>query len=138
MQAAQCLCQPFIIPRQETEARRLGVTALHHPPLWQQHKALFRLGQLHDFEVHVVGLRIPGCLRPRIALVDKHQFDRIPGDRLHLGGQGADLAPTLFVGCGDMESQQMAPRLHRHMHLRAPTAFAPVIARPRATFGRRL
>ena len=30
------------------------------------------------------------------------------------------------------------PHLHRHMHLRAPTAFAPVIARPRATFGRRL
>lgn len=88
----------------------LWLTRLHDPALGQQYKALFRLGQLHDFELQMVGLGILGRLGIRRALVDKREDDGIPCYLLYLGRQGADLAPILLVGGRDMRRQQM-PRI---------------------------
>jgi hypothetical protein len=86
----------------------------------------------------MVGLGILGRLGTRIALVDKREDDGIPCHLLYLGRQGADLAPILLVGGRDLGCQQMPQGIDGHMHLRTAAAFRPIIARPRAAFGRRL
>ncbi len=57
---------------------------------------------------------------------------------LHLGGQGADLAPVLLVGRADVEGQQVPQGIDGPIALGAPMAFGAIIPRPRATCGRRL
>jgi hypothetical protein len=73
-----------------------------------------------------------------IALVDKDDLDGVAGHLLDLLSQVSHLSPLLFIGRGDMQSQQVAQGINRHVNFTALFAFMAVIAGATATFRGRL
>lgn len=135
MQICKRLGQMLIIPHQATKLRRSAKIAFDDPPLGQQDAAFFRFGQLDHFQAHVMGLGRLGSVVPYIPLAHKHGCDCVAGDRLHCVGQRTDLAPILHVRGGDVERQQIAQSIHRHMDFGAMTAPNAVIPHSGAAFG---
>ena len=65
-------------------------------------------------------------------MVDERQRDRVPRRLLDRLGQNADLNPVLLVGRRDMQRQQMAERVDRHVDPRALLPLVTVISGPGA------
>jgi hypothetical protein len=138
MQASKGLRQLCIISRQATKPAGPGETAFHDPALRQQYESFFRLGQLDDLQLPMLGLCILRGLVPRIPLVDIRDVHRIARHVLDLRGQMRHLPPLLDVGRGDMQRQEVPQGIDGHMDFTPACAFGPVIAGPGTALGRRL
>ena len=138
MQARKGLGPLCIIPCQAATARCPGMTTLHHPALGQPYKALLGCGQLDDCQLPMMSLGRLRRLRPRVLVVNVGELDRVAGHFWHFFGQCMDVAPVLRMGGSDRPRQEMAQGIHGQVHLRAPAACGPIVARSCATCRRRL
>lgn len=64
----------------------------------------------------------------RPPLVYVRQLHVFPRGGLHRSGEVFDLRPVLFAGSDDLERQQMAVGVHRHMDLAAFASLGPIVA----------
>jgi len=110
----------------------------HHPAPGQQHEAALDRVEGDDFQGDAA--RGGGGDGPVAGVARIHigQFDVLPGRLLDRLGQGRHLGAVLCVRGGDMQRQQVAQRVHRHVDLRAPALLVPVVARPAAALRARL
>src|SRR6266487_479369 len=121
VKTCQCLRPTFVIASQAAEACRPRKRALHHPSPGQQDKTALPIWQFDHLQTHAMsccGLR---WLITGISLIDICQLDGASGHFLHGGCQFLHLGSILLIGWGDMQSQQIAQRVHRRVDL---TAFA--------------
>lgn len=133
MQSCQSLWQALIVACQASKTARPAKTAFHNPASRQKNKPLLGFGQFDHFQFEPLCL---GCLRrllSGVALIDKGDFHRLPGDFLHLVGKFLDLCSILFIGRRDMQSQQMPQGVYGDMRFAAPFALVAIIAGPFAT-----
>ncbi len=77
-----------------------------------------------------------GSLLAGIALIDKGERHILAYDILYRLCQTADFLPIADIRGRDVERQQMAERIDRHMDLGATLALGAIIARTGAAFGR--
>ena len=77
-----------------------------------------------------------GCFLAGIALIDMGQADTLAGARLHGPGKTVDLGTIVDTGRRDVQSQEMAARIHRQVQLGALLAPGTGVAGPLATLGR--
>ena len=128
----------FVVSGEATKTRRPSEASLYHPAAWQQDKAAFGLGMFNNFQLDAVSgsrfFRRLAC----VTLIHVSQFDIFLRDLLHLPGQFADLGAILLIGWRDVQSQQMAQRIHSRMYFRSFAPFGSVIACSRSRFRRRL
>jgi hypothetical protein len=68
-------------------------------------------------------------------LIDEGDLDARARGRLHGFGQLADLSPVIGIGWRDVQRQEVAERVHRHVQLRALLALGSVVAGPLAALG---
>lgn len=137
-EGSQSLGQALVVPRQAAKPGRPGKSPFDHPTPGQQHKAALGFGELDHLQCDAVHLGGRRRLFPRIALIDIGQFNLPVRDFLHRLGQLPNLIPILGIGRGDVQRQQVSQGIDGHMDFRAALALGPVVARPRATGGRRL
>jgi len=72
---------------------------------------------------------------PGVALIHKGDFDRIARGFLDLLSQFGNLGSLLFVGRGDMQSQQVAQGINCQMHFAALFTFMTIVAGSLTAFG---
>ena len=97
MEERHSLRQPLVISCQSTEASGPCQPPLHDPLPEKKHEPFLRLGQFHDFEPHVLFSGRCQSVVSGVAPIDKCDFDALPGHRLHLLSESADLIPLLLV-----------------------------------------
>lgn len=123
--------QAFVVARQTAEAGHPanGAEAGQSPS---------GLRQLDDFQAKTLCSGLLLGIVTGVALVNKGHLNRSAGDSLNLLSQLAYLSTVLFVGGRDLQCQQMAQGIHRHMRLAGFAAFGSVIGRAGTTFRARL
>src|SRR5262249_48775092 len=108
--------------------------ALHDPTARQQDETLLGLGQLDDNQLNtLLGSRLL-WLMAGIALVNKGNLNVLTCDLLNLVCQLSHLGAVSFIGRGQVQSQQMAQGIYRHMHLAALAPFGTIVARSCSAF----
>ena len=95
------LRESLVVAAQPTMACQPAKGSLDHPPTWQQHEPLLRLGVLHNFKLHIERL---GCLLgvlAGVALVNVSQFDCSTGRLFQFSTHMGDLMTFLRLGPAD-------------------------------------
>src|SRR3954470_5992121 len=94
-------------------------TADHDPTAWEQHEAPLGLWQLHHLQLDAVLAGCRGWLLAGVALIDEGDLYALAGRRLYGLGQPADLSTIIGIGGRDVQRQEVAEGIHRHVQLRA-------------------
>ena len=135
VQVCQGACIAFVIFDEPAEACGAGKAAFDDPPAGEQHEAPRGLGQLHDLQFDAVRTGGHGRLLAGVALIDEGDLDARAGGRLHGLGQPGDLSAIIGISGCDMQRQEVAEGIHRHVQLRTLLALGSVVAGPLAALG---
>ena len=117
VESGQRFRQTLVVSAQAPEAIKPAKAALNHPASGQQHKTLFRLWQLDHLKLDAFVARGLRWLRTRVALVSKRDSHCLSRGVLHLPRELAHLRALLFIGWRVVNREQLAQRVHCHMHL---------------------
>ncbi len=134
MQANQGFRQAFIVSCQPSKTSGPDETAFNNPAFWQQHEAFLGFWQFDHNQFDAMLSRILSRSVTSVPLVNKGDLNRIAGGFLNLLGQFSHLISLLFIGWGDVQSQQMAQGINGHMHFAAFFTLMTIVAGPLTTF----
>jgi len=129
MQRGEGFRESLVVSGQAAESCRPSEASFDDPASWQQDEAAFCFCMLDHFKLYaMLGGRIcSGCAR--ISLIDIGQLDMLAGNLLHGLCQDSNLRAILFIGCSDVQRQQVSKRVNGCMNLRSLAPLGAVVAR---------
>ncbi len=134
MQAFQGLRQAFIVPCESAKPCHPAKRPFDDPPPRQEHKALFGIGQLDDFQADaLISGRLFG-VSTRVALVNEGDFNHLAGCLLNRLRQLRHLGAVLLISGGHIQRQQVTQRIDRYVRFAPFASLGTVIARSLTAF----
>ena len=122
VEAGECFCVALVIFDQPTAACSPGEGSFHDPAPWQKDKPSLCLRQFDDVQRNTFGCcGICGCLAG-VALINISKFDVVASGILDIGGKAFHSGTVADIGGRDVQGEQVAERIHGHMHLRSALA----------------
>lgn len=135
VKATQYIRNAFVVSHQASVADKPGKASLHDPPPREEDETFLGLRQSHDRQLDPVLDCVLGSLLSCVPLVDERDFDGVPRGRLSLLRERGDLGAFLHVSRCDLQGQQVANGINRHMYLAPSLALVSVIPRSLAALG---
>ena len=129
--------QAFIVAGQAAEAGHPAERPFHHPSARQAHDAALGFGQAHDLQRDAVRGGGFGRTLAGVALIDIGEVDAVAGRVLHRLGQRGDGRAVVDITGRDVQREQVAQCVDRHVELGTAGRRVPVPGRTSAALRRR-